>query len=370
MEALRSERKEFTACAITDENLTIWASFDKAEIGKKYVSPADQKGLEVERSASHYSARAQSNVYNIAIPVVLKPRRIGAIFAEISLNKAYEDGQRVGNWILLVAAILFVVGSLGTMTIVATLPLSEAAPAPMGVAKAGGGMDPSLARDLESKREEAAKLAEKVESLKNEELEMVRRMDLHQRELERLETGVAAGPGALQEESEVAKRVEAKKREEALLITRIENLKKTATDLASAPKPERIAEQEKEVLKRVEIKTKEESAVAKRLEALKKEEADTKARLEDLKKAGVAPGAPALKTEEMGRQESEIAQRIEAKKREEAALAGKIEEIRKKVLDLDRRIESRRREELELAQRIEKRRQELGEKAGGGATAG
>ncbi len=382
LEALRSERKEFVACAITDENLTIWASFDKSEIGKKYVSPVDQKGLDVERSAAHYSGRAQSDVYTIAVPVILKPRRIGAIFAEVSLSKAREDGQRVGIWILIATAIIFIVGSLGTMTIVATLPLAEGEPAPMSLAR-GAGADPRVVQEVEAKKEEAAKLTEKIESLKDEELELVRRLELHQREMERVGSGEGASPELIKEESEVSKRVEAKKREEQLLVARIEDLKKTTSEMASAPKPKHLLEKESEVAKRLEIKNKEEAELLKRIEAVKKTEADlvkrveslkneeaaSASRVEELQKQGAgAEGVPSPKSEDLARQESELAQRIEAKRREEAALAAKIEEIRKKVLDLDRRIESRRREEIELAQRIEKRRQEAKEmesKAGG-----
>ena len=383
LEALRTERQEFTACVITDENLTIWASFKQAEVGKKYVSPAEppQKGLDKEGS-SRPSAEVKSSVYNVAIPVILKSRRIGVIFGEVSLAKASEDGIRVGNWILVAAGILFLIGALGTMTIVATLPLAEGEPAPMSLAR-GAGADPRVVQEVEAKKEEAAKLTERIESLKDEELELVRRLELHQREMERVGSGEGASPELMKEESEVTKRVEAKKREEQLLVSRIENLKKTTSEMASAPKPKHLLEKESEVVKRLEIKNKEEAELLKRIEAvkkteadlvkrvesLKKEEAASASRVEELTKQGVAAeGVPSPKSEDLARQESELTQRIEAKRREEAALAAKIEEIRKKVLDLDRRIESRRREEIELAQRIEKRRQEAKEmesKAGG-----
>ncbi len=386
LEALRSERQEFTACAITDENLTVWASFSQAEVGKKYVSPVDQKGLDKE-GARRYSSQAKGWVFNMAVPVNLKSRRIGVVFGEVSLARASEDGLRVGNWILVAAAVLFLIGAVGTMTIVATLPLSEAATAPMSLAR-GAGADPGVVQEVAAKKEEAAKLAEKIETLKDEELELIRRLGLHQREMERVGSGEGASPELLREDAEVTKRVEAKKREEQLLISRIENLKKTASDMASAPKPEHLLEKETEVVKRLEIKNKEESELLKRIEAekkseselvkrvegLKNEEAAYASRLEDLKKGAEGPGgAPSAKAEDLARQESELAQRIEAKRREEAALAAKIEEIRKKVLDLDRRIESRRREEIELAQRIEKRRQEAREmesKAAGGSGGG
>jgi len=371
LDALRSERKEFTACAITDEKLTIWASFDKAEIGKKYVSPADQKGLEVERSAAYYSSRAQSNVYTLAIPVILKSRRIGVVFAEISLAQASVDEMRVGNWILLATGILFLIGAVGTMTIVATLPLGEAAPEPVGLARGSRSSEVGVSPEVEAQKEEAAKLVEKIESLKGEELELIRRIELHQREMDRVGGGVPGGPEVQKEEAEAAKRVEAKKREEQLLIARIDNLKKTVSDLAAAPKPERLIQQESELVKRVEIKNKEEAELLKRIESGKKTEAEISKRIEDLRKEEnastarlgdikkkTAGGAVTPKAEELAQQESETAQRIEAKRREEAALVAKIEEIRKKILDLDRRIEARRREEIELAQRIEKRRQE------------
>jgi hypothetical protein len=381
LETLRSERQEFTACEITDEGQTIWASFNQAEVGKKYVSPVDQKGLDKE-GARRYSSQAKGWVYNMAVPVILKSRRIGVIFGEVSLGKAYEDSQQVGNWILVAAAILFLIGAAGTMTIVATLPLAEGEPAPMSLAR-GGGADPRVVQEVEAKKEEAAKLTERIESLKDEELELVRRLELHQREMERVESGEGASPALMKEESEVTKRVEAKKREEQLLVSRIENLKKTTSEMASAPKPKHLLEKESEVVKRLEIKNKEEAELLKRIEAVKKTEADlvkrveslrkeevaSASRVEELKKQGAgAEGVPSPQAEDLARQESELAQRIEAKRREEAALAAKIEEIRKKVLDLDRRIESRRREEIELAQRIEKRRQEAKEmesKSGG-----
>lgn len=326
LDALRSERKEFTACAITDESNKIWASFNKGEIGKKYVSPVDQKGLEVERSAAYFSPQTQSYVYNIAVPVVLKARRIGVVFAQISLSQASEDAQHVGNWILVAAAILLLIGVAGTMTIVATLPLSEAAPAPASLAGAAkAALDPKMLQEVETKKEEAAKLTEKIESLKDDEVELIRRLELHQRELDRVGSGTGPTPELLQEEATVTKRLEAKKQEEQALLARIKDLKQTSSDLAKGSLPGNLKAQEEEALKR--------------LEAHKQAEAEFVKRLENLK--------------------SEESARIEAKRREEAALSAKIEEIRKKVLELDRRIVSRRREEMELDQRLEKRKQEV-----------
>ncbi|MEW6686580.1 MAG: hypothetical protein AB1393_10305 [Candidatus Edwardsbacteria bacterium] len=152
------------------------------------------------------------------------------------------------------------------------------------------------------------------------------------------------------EYDETDARIELRKQEEAALLKRIENARKTMSDL------ENLKRHEEELKTGLEEKKKEDFEITYRLEGKRKELQEAMQKLEEKQKELSA--TPEQRMEALSKEEIEMSERLSARKREEMALAQKIEEIRKKVIDLDRRIEARRREELEIAQRVEMRRRE------------